>query len=214
MIYLYVKIHNVTGLKYLGKTTNKNPHKYPGSGKHWLRHIKKHGYDVTTQILIKTTCEDVLKLFGTHYSKLWNVVNSKEWANLKPENGDGGGCFGEFNGAYGKPKSKEHREKLSKANKGKQTGKNNGFYGKKHLPEIRSKIILGRKNHIMTEIELENRKSGAVKMWERRKKCNLPKPPVSEETRKKLSEQAKRVWAKRRLQKELQNETSLFKMQD
>jgi hypothetical protein len=40
-IYLYVKTHNNTGMKYLGKTTKPDPHKYPGSGKRWTRHLKK-----------------------------------------------------------------------------------------------------------------------------------------------------------------------------
>lgn len=38
IIHLYVKIHNVTGLKYFGKTT-KDPFKYRGSGKYWLAHL-------------------------------------------------------------------------------------------------------------------------------------------------------------------------------
>lgn len=53
--YLYVKTHNVTGLKYLGKTTKQDPHKYSGSGKHWMRHLKVHGYDCTTTILKECT---------------------------------------------------------------------------------------------------------------------------------------------------------------
>ena len=40
---LYVKTHQVTGLKYLGQTSKSDPHKYTGSGKYWLRHIKQHG---------------------------------------------------------------------------------------------------------------------------------------------------------------------------
>jgi len=39
MVYLYVKIHNVTKLKYFGKTT-KNPYNYKGSGLYWKRHLK------------------------------------------------------------------------------------------------------------------------------------------------------------------------------
>ena len=38
-MYLYVKTHNKSGLKYLGKTIQ-NPFKYKGSGTYWLRHIK------------------------------------------------------------------------------------------------------------------------------------------------------------------------------
>jgi len=89
--YLYKKTHNQTGLKYLGTTVSKNPHNYKGSGKHWRRHIKKHGYDVDTEILLETDNEVELIKTGLYYSKLWNVVESKEWANLKPESGAGGG---------------------------------------------------------------------------------------------------------------------------
>lgn len=88
-MFLYVKTHNKTGLKYLGKTTAKNPHAYKGSGKRWKRHIKKHSYDVTTHILLETNNEHELKETGLFFSKLWNIVESNEWANCKPEEGDG-----------------------------------------------------------------------------------------------------------------------------
>lgn len=90
MMYLYVKTHNKTGLKYLGKTTSKDPYSYPGSGTYWSNHIKKHGYDCTTEILLATKDKEELKETGLFFSKLFNIVNSKEWANLKEESGDGG----------------------------------------------------------------------------------------------------------------------------
>ena len=89
-IYLYVKTHNKTGLKYLGKTEKKDPHKYKGSGRRWLNHLKRHGSDYTTEIIKICHSNDEIKEFGLHYSKLWNVVDSAEWANLKEEAGDGG----------------------------------------------------------------------------------------------------------------------------
>lgn len=88
--YLYVKIHNTTGLKYLGKTTSIDPHKYPGSGKYWKCHLDKHGYNYTTEILKECKNASEVKIWGQYYSELWNVTKSNEWANLKPENGDGG----------------------------------------------------------------------------------------------------------------------------
>jgi hypothetical protein len=90
MYKLYVKTHNITGLKYLGKTNNKNPHKYRGSGTYWKRHIAVHGYDVTTEILLITDDYDELKETGKFFSRLWGVVRSNEWANLMDEKGDGG----------------------------------------------------------------------------------------------------------------------------
>lgn len=90
MLYLYVKTHNKTGLKYLGYTSNKNPHLYEGSGIYWKTHLNKHGKDFTTEIIKECSTKEEIKEWGKHYSDLWNVVDSNEWANLKPEEGDGG----------------------------------------------------------------------------------------------------------------------------
>jgi len=89
-IYLYKKTHKVTGLKYLGKTTNSDPHSYSGSGKYWKRHLDKHGYVYDTEILKECHSKEEIKEWGRYYSELWNIVESDEWANLKPEMGDGG----------------------------------------------------------------------------------------------------------------------------
>jgi transposase len=70
IIYLYKKIHNKTGLQYLGKTISSDPHKYQGSGTHWKKHIKKHGYDVTTEILRECFSKEEVKEWGLYYSKL------------------------------------------------------------------------------------------------------------------------------------------------
>jgi len=93
-IYLYKKTHNKTGLQYLGKTVQ-DPFKYKGSGKYWVSHINKHGYDVTTEILKECSSNTDLIQWGRYYSELWNVACSEEWANLKPEEGQGF-AFGEF----------------------------------------------------------------------------------------------------------------------
>jgi len=92
---LYVKTHRKTGLKYLGKT-NQDPHKYPGSGVYWSRHLKEHGDEVDTEVLHECQTNAEIRELGLHYSALWDIVNAvdeqgrKIWANLKPEEGDGG----------------------------------------------------------------------------------------------------------------------------
>ena len=106
-IYLYVKVHNKTGLKYLGVTASTNPHSYSGSGVYWKNHLNKHGFDYSTEILKECKTKDEVKEWGLYYSRLWNIVESKEWANLKEEQGDGG------------RQSKEVREKIGKAGKGR-----------------------------------------------------------------------------------------------
>lgn len=89
-MFLYVKTHKITGLKYLGKTEQKDPYAYKGSGLVWKRHLKKHGSFYDTEILLETDDKDELRAAGTYYSNLWNVVESSEWANLVAETGDGG----------------------------------------------------------------------------------------------------------------------------
>ena len=114
-IYLYVKTHNKTGLKYLGKTESKDPHKYRGSGKRWTYHIKKHGYDVTTEILKECATAQEVTEWGIYYSKLWDIVNSTMWANLTLEQGSGGSIN---KGKKFGPLSDEHKSKISHKLKG------------------------------------------------------------------------------------------------
>ena len=129
-MYLYVKTHNKTGLKYLGKTNSDDPHIYPGSGVRWTAHLKKHGYDYTTEILLETNSEQELVEKGIYYSHLWNVVESPEWANLKIEEGDGGDTS-KCPAFQNYVKNKDCR------------GDKNSFYGKKHNDE--TKKILAEK---------------------------------------------------------------------
>jgi hypothetical protein len=89
MITLYLKTHNVTGLKYLGKT-EQDPYQYRGSGIHWVRHLKKHGNDVTTEVLFQTEDKAEFKKVALGYSDKWNIVESTDFANQIPEEGHGG----------------------------------------------------------------------------------------------------------------------------
>jgi hypothetical protein len=90
--YLYVKTHKTSGLKYLGFTGREDPYKYTGSGTRWLNHLHKHGFDFETEILRECATKDEIKEYGIYYSRLWNIVTDRTWANLKEEQGDGGGA--------------------------------------------------------------------------------------------------------------------------
>ena len=89
-IYLMVKTHSKTGLKYLCKTKNSNYQEYTGSGIDWLSHLKVHGRTFTTEVIKECANDTELTAYGKYYSKLWNVVESPEWANRIPETGGGG----------------------------------------------------------------------------------------------------------------------------
>ena len=119
----------MTKLKYLGKTIQ-NPFKYEGSGIYWKRHIKIYGYDVSTEILFESENPDEIKEKGIYYSKLWDIVNSFEWANLIEENGIGGDTSKYIN-----------YELVSLNNKGKDTkGDKNSMFGKNHTDEAKNKM--------------------------------------------------------------------------
>jgi len=130
-IYLYVKPHNKTGLKYLGKTTNQDPHAYHGSGADWKTHLKEHGIDYTTEIIRECQTNQELNQWGRYYSELWNVVESTEWANRIPETGGGGNHTDERKELFrqqqlGKKKpqrTKEHTEKIAVQVRGKSNPK-------------------------------------------------------------------------------------------
>ena len=101
-IYLMVKTHQKTGLKYLC-TTTKNPFTYNGSGIDWCNHLRKYGYEHNTEIVMECANQTELYYWGSYYSKLWNVVKGQDdygnkiWANRIPETGGGGGVCGSNN---------------------------------------------------------------------------------------------------------------------
>lgn len=128
-IYLYVKTHSKTGLKYLGKTT-KDPYTYTGSGVDWKQHLKEYGEEHTTEIIRECKSNQELNQWGRYYSELWNIVASQEWANRIPETG-GGWCdelsrkkiSKKLKGKKKPPRSKEHTEKIAVQARGKPNPK-------------------------------------------------------------------------------------------
>lgn len=122
-LYLYKKTHRITGLQYLGKTVSTDPHSYPGSGVYWTRHLTIHGNDVYTEILRECYSESELIEWGLYYSKLWNIVESKEWANLTEEAGPGGAWSIESRQKLSQTKKRElstlspeeHRQRMKKS---------------------------------------------------------------------------------------------------
>lgn len=139
MISLYLKTHNVTGLKYLGKTSA-DPLKYKGSGRRWMTHIAKHGNDVTTIVLAECETNDEIKKLGLYYSQLWDVVSSPNFANLKEEAGDGGSHPHTENtkqrisaakkGSVSPTKGKQWSEERRSNAKMRRTGDGNPMFGK------------------------------------------------------------------------------------
>lgn len=200
IIYLYVKTHKNTGLKYLGKTSNKDPYQYPGSGVYWQKHLKKYGNYCDTKILKECNSKEEVKAWGLYYSQLWDVAKSDEWANFIPESGEGGAT----KGMSGKKHSAETKKKMSDSHKGKlvsaETRKKMSSWqkGKERLD------LRGKSPSLETRKKISNATKGKPKgpLSEEHKQqiSEVHKGKViSEETRKKMSESRKRLWHEKKL---------------
>jgi hypothetical protein len=155
--YLYLK-QSPLGLKYLGITT-RDPYKYLGSGKYWRRHLKAHKFsalDVKTEIVFSSIIEKEVNTVALEYSEKFNIVESKDFANLMPESG--------MDCTLGRPCSEETKLKISESNKGRQPSKetvakilknrksNKGF---KHSEETKRKLSELRKGKTLSKETIE-----------------------------------------------------------
>jgi hypothetical protein len=152
---LYVKVHKITGLRYLGQT-KRDPIKYKGSGIDWTEHLLTHGEDVDTIILLQTTSATERNRTGRYYSTLWKVTTAmddygnKIWANRIPDTG-GGGSSG--------PLTDAHKKNLSKAKSGvsnpklgeRLQGAGNHMFGKKR-PDITGELHPNKNQEIRDKI--------------------------------------------------------------
>ena len=94
-LYLLVKTHSVTGMRYLCKrvtTSDSKAISYLGSGTRWNNHLKVHGKHINTETLVKydlDRIEEFSKLC-IDYSNKFDIVKSGDWANLIIETGKPG----------------------------------------------------------------------------------------------------------------------------
>lgn len=165
----------MTGLKYFGKTT-KDPEIYLGSGKWWLKHLKKHGKEFVKNLLVVGPYSDEKQLtnLALWMSEELDVVNSPEWANLTHENGLDGGVTGDhkkFSEAHlGIPLSKEHRNGIRQALRGKAHNK----VSCPHCGKIGGQSHMIRWHfdncHERKKIKSERKSEAALLRWETRDK--------------------------------------------
>jgi hypothetical protein len=164
-VWLYIKQHNKTGLRYFGKRTCELKEEvliYNGSGKYWARHLEEHGNAITTLWCAPFVDRSDLIEFATFFSEFYNIVDAtvdgkKLWANLIPENGlDGApkGCKmpstsisnilnkkGKPSPLKGVPTGKPNLG-VAKANKlrtgmpSSRKGKPNGLEGKTYIKKV------------------------------------------------------------------------------
>jgi hypothetical protein len=143
-IYLYVKQHRITGLKYFGRTT-KDPNTYMGSGTYWLSHIKKYGIEyVDTIELYEFDCQEKCTSFAKSFSVSNNIVESTEWANLILEDG-----LARYTGNTSEKHSATMREKWLDSEY--RTKQHSARKEKWRDNSYRNKLVSSRKNNWVNE---------------------------------------------------------------
>jgi hypothetical protein len=163
-IYLLVKEHVDTGLKYLCKhvaSSFSECEKYKGSGTYWKRHLKKNGNNVKTTCLFVTEDKNEFRKISKEYSLEYDVINSKEWANLCYEEGQGGNTVID---------KKLHGEKTKQG---------------LHRPEVREKHLSFLKEHIKKIQPLavkasKQKLTGVLKTEEHKKNMRGKRPHVNQ----------------------------------
>ena len=172
LVTLYIATHNITGLKYFGKTTRyftkeDLQNNYHGSGVRWNHHLNKHGDNVTMEIYgvfsLNETDKNFVEPVALKFSEENDIVNSKEWANIIPENGLSGGFS-----MLGRKHSEEAKLKIGSKSK---------IFNKyrKHSEETKLKMSISRTGFRHSE-------ESKLKM-----SASTSKQIISDETKLKLS---------------------------
>lgn len=125
MFRLMIKTHRTTNFKYLCVTTKEDYEGYCGSGVRWRKHLKKHGFDVSTELLFEHESRDfVFKSVCLYFSELYDVVNSDDWANLILEDGNTGSAFTRYSDKAKVARSENFKELFCDPVKGDAWGRN------------------------------------------------------------------------------------------
>jgi len=191
---LLIKRHNKTGKKYFHKTTKLDLiESYPGSGKHWKKHLKKHGNN-WTNIWISEVFhnKDDLVEFAEFVSEVLDIVKSDEWANLIPENGLDGGSISEYYTEDIRKKMSESKREFLKNNPNPHIGLKRSEETKRRIGEKSKgrKSCLGWIPSEETRKKIGNANRGKIRTLETRKLMseNHKGKLHSEETKNKLRE--------------------------
>ena len=201
--FIYITTNLINGRRYVRqkifsdkKTHTKSWVNYLGSGTILKLAIAKDGEENFSReiVYISYNAEDLNKA-EKQYTDFFNAKDSEDWYNLA---GGGDVRAGKDNPNYGKPVSKETREKLRQVH-----------LGRKNTPEHNEHIRqakLGEKNPMYRKHSWNKGKTMSQEQREkvsqsRKGKCVGKDNPnygkhLSEETRQKMSESLKKVQAK------------------
>lgn len=157
MVYLYVKQHNVTGLKYFGRTYQ-NPMKYRGSGTRWLNHLRVHGNDVSTIQVWSFNDLEECSDFAVKFSNENNIISDERWANLIIENAKEGAVYGRVLSEETKAKLKLARAKRGPVSQETRDKLRASRLGKRLSEEAKQKVSAAQKGKKLSVSHIESLK--------------------------------------------------------
>lgn len=90
---IYIKQCPHCNKKYMGKHIGKNIESYKGSGVYWSDHLKYHKVNPIHIWNSDWFYDTSIVEYALNLSEEFNITESDDWFNLKPEDGiNGGGC--------------------------------------------------------------------------------------------------------------------------
>ena len=191
--FIYITTNIINGKKYIGQRKFSHGWKgYLGSGKYFLRSVKKYGKEnfLREIIAIVYSIEELDKL-EIEFIKNHSAVESEDYYNISCGGGTNAGIhlseetkqkIGKSN--TGKKHSEETKRKLSDINKGEKSPK----YGKKLSKETREKMSawqIGKKFSEESKKKMSIAQTGKILSEETKQKMRNRRH--SEETKQKMS---------------------------
>jgi hypothetical protein len=190
----------VSGLKYFCKTTKIDDEfdRYFGSGVKWRRMTKRR-QDKLVKLWVSDFFHDTsIVKFAMRFSRFNRIVESNEWANLKPENGLDGGSDSSFYTDKVREKISKGRIKYLKENGNPHLGMKRSDETKRRIGEKSKgrKACLGRPRPEETKRKIGNANRGKTRSLEVRQKMSETRKGKSwgshsEEARQRMSETRK-----------------------
>lgn len=210
MFKLMIKTHNKTGLKYLCITKKDDYKNYKGSGSNWKKHLKENGSDINTKLLYVSSDYEMFLQKCIYYSKLYDVANNNEFANITPEYGYGyrnnlpklnENDYCEYIDNLNKchPSNKDEWEDI-KRRIGKSNKKQWKNLSKEEIDKKLEPLRIGLMNFINNKSSksykdwCDNLKKSSIEFWDKAKKDEeymKKRGEISKQTRLNLSEDKK-----------------------
>ena len=198
MNFIYITTNVKNGKQYVGSHNGEKDDKYLGSGRLFLKALNKYGQDSFKRKFIEECDSSLNLILEEKYINKYDTLIPNGY-NISPTGGHGlnGKMSGETKRKIGlknkgKIRSKETRQKISKACKGIQSGEKHPFFGKHHTLETLQKISENRKGQHCGEDHHYFGKKRNKKTREKISK-SLKGRTIPEEVKKKLSAAAKNI---------------------